>query len=379
MQLGQKTRRKELKRKPKRIVVKIGSAGVTNEHGIQTDKLSQLAREVRSLFDQKYEIIIVSSGAVQAGRAILNKPLKGDIDVLQALSAVGQPLLMAAYQEVLSKESLTCGQVLLTHEDLGHRKRNLNLRNTLLRLIHSGVVAIVNENDSVSYAEITVGDNDQLAAMVAEAIDADLLILLTGPDGVYTCDPSLPEARKIERITHSDNLLEIGTKGKSSAGRGGMKTKLDAVRRITPLGIPVIISSYKNPFPIHSALVGHGSFFLPDEETSSGKRRRWLVSSAKAGAKIKIDQGAFEALAKGASLLPSGIKRCEGSFKRGDCVSVIYRNQVIAHGLSEYSLKEIEKIKGHNSTQIKLLLGSVPSKVAIHRNNLVLKVNKDKI
>ena len=365
--------RPELSQSPKRIVVKIGSNGITNENGIDCKVLQSLTQDIHRFSTNGCQIILVSSGAIQMARAILKHPTNGDIDSLQALSAFGQPRLMSAYEAAFTELGLHCAQVLLTHEDLGSRRRNLNLRNTLLRLLANGMIPIVNENDSVSYSEITVGDNDQLAAMVAESIAADLLILLTGPDGLYNRDPSDPEAMVIQQIHASDDFRKVITRGQSAAGRGGMKTKLEAVRRVTPLGIPVIISSYKKPAPIASALTGGGSFFFATDQGNTSQRQRWLVSSVKAGAKIRIDTGARDALWRGASLLASGITSLAGPFRRGDGVSLIHNNRVIAYGLSEYSFKELEKIKGKNSQEIKSLLGRVPSKVVIHRNNLVLQ------
>ena len=373
MEAASKILRKELKSLPKRIVLKVGSLGVTGETGVDKARLASLSNDIIWLLKNKVEVILVSSGAIQVGRAHLRETKSEDINTLQAMSAIGQPLLMAAYQGIFQKKGVSTSQVLLTHEDLGNRKRNLNLRNTLLRLLEFGVLPIVNENDSVSTAEISVGDNDQLAAMVAEATMADLLVLLTGPDGLYTCDPEKEGAKKLTAIDPEDLLEQINTKGRSGAGRGGMKTKLDAVRRVTPLGIPVVISSYKAKNPIRNALSGGGSYFGVPKDTKKTGKKRWLVSSAKQGAKIKVDKGAYLALKKGASLLPSGIKSLEGLFRRGDLVTIYHQNKIIGHGLSEYSIKELTKIKGKKSSEIEAILGHYPSKVVIHRNHLALK------
>lgn len=365
--------RRELKELPKRIVVKIGSNGIADPSGIHKDNLKRFTKDICELLDQDIELVLVSSGAIATGHSILGSEVQGGVDVLQALSALGQPPLIAAYQANLAKFNRNCAQVLLTHEDLADRQRSLNLRNTLLRLLEMKVVPIVNENDSVSYAEITVGDNDQLAAMLAMSLDANLLILLTGPDGLYTKNPETPGAEKISHLSAEDDFKRIWTHGQSSSGRGGMSTKLEAVRRVTPLGIPVVIASYNNESPITQALEGAGSFFYGATDSFNLPRERWLVSSVKAGAKIQVDQGAEEAILHGASLLPSGISQCYGTFRRGDCVSIIHRGKVLALGLSEYSSREVEKIKGCKSSDIAKLLGSMPSKVVIHRKNLVKK------
>lgn len=357
---------------PKRIVVKVGSNGVCDGAGLRRSVIASLAADIHHLLEHDHEVILVSSGAIHVGRQEAKLPDSIEMDVLQALSAIGQPLLMAAYQDAFRQLSRVCAQVLLTHEDLGHRQRNLNQRNTFLRLLSAKAIPIVNENDSVSYAEITVGDNDQLAAMLAQSLNADALILLTEPTGLFDRPPNEPGAQKIDQIHPDDEFSTISTKGQSTAGRGGMKTKVAAVRRITPLGIPAIISSFANPSPILAALEGAGTFFHAEPDTRLAARYRWLLSSAKAGAKIRIDQGAFEALSKGASLLPRGIRSLIGPFRRGDCVALTFRNRIVAHGLTEYSFRELEKIRGHKSDEIKAILGSLPSKVVIHRNNLVM-------
>ena len=294
--------RPQLSGQIKRVVVKIGSAGVTEGQGPNLSRIQNLAREVQHLMDRGHEVILVSSGSINAGRPYLTEESADEMSALQALSAIGQPKLMAGYQKAFDPHNLTVAQVLLTHDDMGNRHRSLNLRNTIIHLLQARIVPIVNENDSVSYAEITVGDNDQLAAMVAQVIDADLLVLLTGPKGLYTGDPQSPDSKIIREVAADDSLEHVNTKGKSNVGRGGMQTKLEAVRRVTPLGIPAIITTYDHLSPVISAIEGEGTLFHPAKSSDKGSRKRWIRSSAKPNAAIQVDQGASEALKKGASV-----------------------------------------------------------------------------
>jgi glutamate 5-kinase len=252
-------------------------------------------------------------------------------------------------------------------------KRKLNLKNMMNRLLQTGITPILNENDSVSYAEITVGDNDQLAAMVTEMMEADGLIILTTPDGLYDRDPSLGEAQSLRKVAFDERFENLNLAGKSSAGRGGMITKLEAVRKLTPLGIPVILASFKKEEPVIAALEGGGTFFEGSPQCTRKARHRWMTASARLGATIRIDRGAGEAVLNNRSLLPSGIHQVEGTFKRGDCVKILCGNRVVALGLVEYSAAELRKIQGRQSQDIIRILGYCPSKVAVHKDNLVIR------
>lgn len=359
-----------------RLVIKVGSSGVTDAEGLSEPKIQRITHDLAVLAKSSREVILVSSGAIQVGRSLglsLDTEFP-DMDLLQAYSALGQPRLMQAYDAALRKQDCRCAQVLLTHEDFSDRQRRLNLRNTLLRLLQLGVIPIVNENDSVSFAEITVGDNDQLAAMIAQAVQADVLILLTEPDGLFDRNPSDPSAQRLTQIDADDDFQKILTRGRSSSGRGGMKTKLEAVRRITPLGIPVLIATYNEAKPIQRALQGGGSYFAAQSRSSNSARQQWFVSGIKAGAIIRIDAGAYQALQEGASLLPSGIRSVAGKFRRGDIVKIMYQRKTIACGIAEYGSADFERIRGKRSEQIMAVLGKIPSKVAIHRNNLLMLI-----
>lgn len=246
--------RKDLRRKPKHIVLKLGSSTVTyDKGGIDFDKLHNVLSDVSYLLSHGVLVTIVSSGAIHTGRAFL-KTTKNDISMLQALSAVGQPMLMSAYHDFFAKRGYQCAQILLTHEDFRSSVRYKNAQNTLKQLLKNGVVPILNENDTVSYSEITVGDNDQLAAMTCEMIRPDALVILTGTDGLFDRDPAKSGATLITRVTYGEKMSHVSTDGRSKAGRGGMNTKLSAIQKVAAQGTPVILSNYRHKSPILQAL-----------------------------------------------------------------------------------------------------------------------------
>jgi glutamate 5-kinase len=246
--------RKDLKKRPRRVVIKLGSSAVTyDKGGIDFDKLHNVLADISHLLNRGLQVVVVSSGAIHTGRALL-KTRKHDISMLQALSAVGQPMLMSAYHDFFAKRGYQCAQILLTHEDFRSTVRYKNAKNTLKRLLENRVVPILNENDTVSYSEITVGDNDQLAAMTCEMIRPDVCVILTGTDGLFTRDPSRTGARRIAQVKYGDKMTRISLEGQSHAGRGGMRTKLEAIHRVTSLGIPVILSNYRHKSPLLEAL-----------------------------------------------------------------------------------------------------------------------------
>lgn len=358
----------------KRLVIKIGSAALAHpEVGADQVKIDQIVADCAALRAQGLDVILVSSGAISLGRRHMPTAADGSIAYLQACSALGQPLLMRCYTEAFQQHRLSCAQVLLTHEDLRDGKRKLNLKNMMNKMLESGITPILNENDSVSYAEITVGDNDQLAAMVTECMDADGLIILTTPDGLYDRDPSLGSAASLLRVAFDESFQHLNLFGKSSAGRGGMVTKLEAVRKLTPLGIPVILATFKKERPIRAALEGGGTFFEGSPHGTQKARHRWLTASARLGAILTIDRGAGDAVLNNSSLLPSGIFQVEGSFRRGDCVQILCERRLLALGLVEYSATELRKIRGRHSQEIASILGYCSSKVVIHKDNLVIR------
>lgn len=361
-----------------RIVIKVGSLTVTNETGgVSPEKIEKIVLELLALKKRGYFPILVSSGAVNSGRAIIKKPeeKKMMISYQQAAASVGQPLLMKAYVDALSKHSAHCGQILVTHEDFKVRTRFLNIRNTINRLVNNDVIPIVNENDTVSYDEITVGDNDQLAVMMAEATDAEKLILLTEADGLYNKNPKEPDAIRFDEVDFKDDFSGVKFAAKTSVGRGGMDTKLKAVRKLTPLGIDVIIGTFLIENPLTRLLDRKGgTLFKGNPERQKSRRKSWLSTVVKNDCWIVVDDGALKALAdQNTSLLPIGIKKIHGVFKRGDVIHVKNKSKIVAVGISEYDHRELDLIKGKKSSEIAAVIENPPSKVAIHKDNLLVK------
>lgn len=247
---------------PKRLVLKLGSSAVTRDHGgVDFDKLHNILSDVAHLVRKGTQVVVVSSGAVHTGRAFL-KTGRRDISTLQALSAIGQPMLMSAYHDFFAKRGLQCAQILLTHEDFRNPERYRNARRTLARLLQNRVVPVLNENDTVSFSEITVGDNDHLAALTCEMTAADRMIILTGEDGLFDRDPRRRGAKMIPLLRFNDRINHVRAHTRSLTGRGGMATKLLAIRKVTALGTSVILSNYRHTSPLLEALSGRaGTFF----------------------------------------------------------------------------------------------------------------------
>jgi glutamate 5-kinase len=369
------TLRPEFKGVLSKIVIKIGSAALAApEGGLSTERVASIVHGCDRLWQAGIQTVMVSSGAVLAGKPHLPKKEPTDVIYQQACSAIGQPILMRAYSEAFRTYGRACAQVLLTHEDIRNRVRSLNLKNTIHRLLSAGITPILNENDSVSFAEITVGDNDQLAAMVASLLEVDGLLILSTPDGLYDQDPGGGEAVKIPFVHYRQRFEHVSLKGISAVGRGGMKTKLEAVRKVTPLGIPVIVATFHQKDPVMAALSGGGGTFFEAQPTLEARaRKRRLLPLAKTDAAIVVDIGARDALQKKASLLPTGIKSIQGEFKRGDCIKIVFKDREVAIGLAEYSAAELRLIRGRKSHEIEGILGYVISKVAMHRDNMLLK------
>jgi glutamate 5-kinase len=370
--------RSEIKVKSKRIVIKLGSLAVTNETGsFRTDKITEYANDIARLKKIGFDVIVISSGAINSGKHFLKKSSDklNSLSQMQASSAIGQPLLMHEFYKSFQKLELCTAQVLLTHDDIKDSTRYLNLKNTLDALLQNNIIPIVNENDSVSFEEISLGDNDQLAAMVSEVIDADALLLLTESDGLYSADPSQDKtAKQIPLITFKDDLKAIQLFKKTSVGKGGMQTKLEAVKKLTPLGIAVLIATYKIQNPIAGALLqSGGSFFEPKDLKFTPRRKSRIIARFRNHASVFIDKGAFDAIQSNASLLPVGVTKVRGPFRRGDVVAIKFDNSIVAYGICEYDSSDVVKIKGMKSASIVELIGPASSKVVIHKNNLILK------
>lgn len=365
----------------KRIVVKVGSSTLTYPTGkLNLHQLERLVRELADLKNRGLEIILVTSGAVGAGMGKLGFEEKPkNIPEKQALAAIGQGILMHLYEKIFSEYGKTVAQVLLTREDLTNRDRFLNARNTLLTLLRLGVLPIINENDTVAYEEIKFGDNDTLAALVAGLIDADIVVLLSDIDGLYTADPRKnPTAQLIEVVEEmTPELLELAGGTGTKLGSGGMMTKLQAAKIASNSGIPLVVLNGAREGALQEIVDGinPGTLFIPREQHHLKTRKTWIAFASKANGKIFIDGGAEKAIIeKGKSLLPSGITQVEGDFKHGSVVSVVGQAGEIAKGIVNYAAGEIEKLKGCQSKDIAKILGYKDYDEVIHRDNLTLKV-----
>jgi len=364
-----------------KIVIKVGSLGVTNpDGGADVQKIQRLLSDINELKKMGHTPILVSSGAINSAKIIhshlakTNELHTTDLAKQQAKAAIGQPVLMKYYLECAEIFKMPLAQILVTHEDFKNRQRFLNIRNTLYYLMENHVLCIVNENDTVSSKEITVGDNDQLAAIIAQCIQADLLILLTEADGLFDQHPSNPKAKHFKEIDFQDDFKNIQFAGKTSVGRGGMLSKVQAIRKLTPIGMDVILATFDREKPILRAFSGNGGTLFHGNPTEKIKERKsWIATVAKTECTIYVDQGASEALKKNASLLPVGVTKIAGSFKRGDVVAINHSKNVIGFGISEYDSTDIELIKGKKSQEISTILKEIHNDVIIHKNNLFLK------
>lgn len=338
--------------------------------------VERLARDIATLFWKGKEVILVSSGAIGMGRKELQVEKRLDaIPPKQALASVGQTHLMNLYYRVFQKYHLPIGQVLLSASDLSRRSSYLNARNTLFTLLKLKVLPIVNENDTVAVEEIKFGDNDTLSALVAGLVDANLLLIFSDIEGLYTADPKKnPQARLIKEVKQIDKHIERVAKAASVEGRvGGMRTKIKAAKIATRFGIPVIIGGGKNFLEDVFCAREVGTFFFPQKKHLAS-RKRWIAYGHSPKGKLVVDQGAKKALMEeGGSLLPAGIIEIRGNFEAGESVSLLDEDgKEFARGIVYYSAKELEKIKGVKSSLIEKHLGYKYSDEVIHRDNLVI-------
>lgn len=360
----------------KRIVLKVGSALIApTADGCSTRYLLSIARFIAECRAADTEVVLVSSGSVAAGRnAIGFKQLPLPINVKQAMAAVGQSRMMACWAQLFDFD---CAQILLTHDDLKDRRRYLNIDNTLRTLLANQVLPIVNENDTVATAELKVGDNDNLAAMVAIVADADALLICSDIDGLYTANPrTTPDAQLIPLVAKITAEIYAMAGGSHHAiGTGGMVTKIQAADKATAAGIDTLIINGQKAATFDELLADRaaGTLFQRQQERISAKKH-WLRHNLKPRGAILLDDGAVQAVQlRGASLLPSGITGTEGSFEKGDAIVLKNGNgDTLAQGISQYSAVELGKIRGAKSQQIATLLGYCPSEVAVHRDDLVL-------
>jgi glutamate 5-kinase len=363
----------------KRMVIKIGSALLVDDNGeIRRAWLDALVADVARCRKRGQEIILVSSGAIAVGRQHLG--LSGRVLKLeekQAAAATGQIRLAHAYQEALARHGITVAQILLTPDDTEARQRHLNARATFAQLLTLGAIPVVNENDTVATAEIRFGDNDRLAARVAQMVSADMLVLLSDIDGLYTGDP-----RQDRAAAHIPLIREIGAEIEAMAGSappgyssGGMVTKLAAARIAMGAGCHMLIAKGGTEGPLAAIEAGaRASLFLPRAEPRSA-RKAWIAGAVNPAGAVTVDDGAANALRQGKSLLPAGVIAVEGAFERGDCVIVRTKTgNEAARGLSAYASADIERIAGHKSGEIATILGYRGRNEIIHRDDLVLTV-----
>jgi glutamate 5-kinase len=364
----------------KRIVIKTGSALIVDEAAgkVRQSWLDGLGDDIARLRQQGAEVIVVSSGAIAVGRTYLKLP-KGPLalEEKQAAAATGQIRLAHAWQENLARHHITVAQVLLTLDDSEDRRRYLNASSTLRTLLRLGAVPVINENDTVATAEIRFGDNDRLAARVAQMISADTLILLSDIDGLYTADP-----RSDKNAQHLPLIEELTPEIEAMAGAapegfssGGMITKLIAARIAMGAGCRMAIADGKRERPISALLDGasRSTWFVP-RATPRNARKRWIAGSLSPSGVLVVDDGAARALAAGKSLLPAGIAEVEGSFERGDLVVVRSKaGKVLGRGLVAYSAEDARRIKGHKSGEIETRLGYRGRDEMIHRDDLVVE------
>ena len=361
----------------RRWVIKVGSALVTNDGaGLDVDFIKALAQQIIFLREQDVEVILVSSGAVAAGMAQLGinkRPEK--VNQLQASAAVGQAILIRQYEQAFAAAEFKIAQVLLTHSDIANRERYLNARSTLSTLLDLKVLAVINENDTVATDEICFGDNDSLGALVANLVDADLLVILTDQDGLYSKDPRAhKDAELIKEAEADDEKLLAMASGGSVLGRGGMITKLTAAQKASRSGCSTVIANGRTNDVLKNIFTGKLLGTLLNAKSRLASKKQWLAGQMKICGAVTFDDGAKKVLQSSRkSLLPVGVRQVSGTFSRGELISCIDQAGVeIARGLSNYNHLEALKICGISSSDMADILGYRGEDELIHRDNMVL-------
>jgi glutamate 5-kinase len=362
----------------RRVVVKVGSGLVADSvGGPDPARIGPLAAELAAMMTAGVEAALVTSGAIAAGSARLGLGERPrSIPEKQAAAAVGQAALMWHYEQACAIHGVRVAQVLLTQEDVSDRARYLNARNTLLTLLRFKVLPIINENDTVAVEEIKLGDNDNLAALVAGLIDADLLVLLSDTDGLYTGDPRRdPTARRIDRVETITPEMEALAGAGGPLGTGGMVTKLQAAQKAMAAGIPMVIADGRRPAVLQTLLRGQpaGTYFEPRTDRLAA-RKRWIAFALPVQGTVTVDAGAHRALVeRGKSLLPSGVTQVTGQFAAGDLVGVLdAQGREFARGLVSCDARELELVRGAKTADLERLLGYRVAAEVIHRDNLVI-------
>ena len=359
------------------VVVKIGSALLVDfeTNSLRMDWLRSVASDVDQLRSMGKKVVIVSSGSIALGRKILNLNHIGlSLEESQASAAVGQIFLTQSYQECLEKHRIISAQILVTAEDSRDRRRYLNSRATLLKLLEMGVVPIVNENDTVATDEIKFGDNDRLAAQVCSLCDANILLLLSDVDGLYTSDPNLDSsASHIQIVGKITEEIEMMAKDKlDGLSKGGMRTKIEAAKVAISAGCHMVISNGCLASPISNLMQGGIATWFLSSDNPIDARKQWIHNTKPKG-EVFVDLGAERAIANGKSLLPAGVTQITGEFSRGDTVVVLsLEGKALARGLIGYSNIDVDLIKGCHSSRIRTILGHPGRSVLIHRNDMAL-------
>ena len=361
------------------IVVKVGTNVLSCENGLLNEsRIAQLCGDLCRMMEQKQRIVLVTSGAVGAGMGLLGLAERPtEIAHLQAVAAIGQGKLIETYAQTLRSHGIKCAQMLLTAHDLSNRECYLNVRNTILTLLEWGVLPIINENDTVSVAELhtTFGDNDRLAALVANLFDRPLLILLTDVEGLFDRDPKDPEAKLIPVVeTWSPDLMSMVAEKRSGRSKGGMSSKLKAAKMITASGGNIIIANGDREDTLRNIFAAQetGTVFLTQEYLTA--RKRWLGFAVQAKGRLILDDGAVDAVVKkGKSLLPVGIASADGDFVRGEIVSIVDGHGTeIGRGLTNYGLQDVLRICGKKTSELHAIIGQNVYMEVVHRDNLQL-------
>ena len=358
----------------KKIVIKIGSSTIVGNNGkFKKSWLLSLIQDIKRLRKNKQEIVIVSSGSIALGQNYLKiKNKKVKVEMSQAVASVGQIYLINEFQKLFKKNKIKIGQILITPDDTEQRRRALNARRTFENLFKLKAIPVVNENDTTATSEIKYGDNDRLAARVAQIIGADLLIILSDVDGLYE-EASNKKSLIKEVTTINEKVFSLVKNTSNTYGSGGMFTKLEAAKICMNAGCNMLIASGKSFNPIQRMISKKLYTWFKPKISNLDARKKWIISSLSSTGKIFIDHGASQALKSGKSLLPAGIIKITGNFKKGDNIIIVDKNNIdIARALSSFSSDEINKIKGLQSSQIENILGYSSKSEIVHRNDIVI-------
>ena len=383
------TVREDILKDIKRVVIKIGSSVISNrdkgrsqlECGLSREWVRHYARKIKVIRDKGYDVVLVSSGAIMAGRERLEFG-RADLTIpeKQACAAIGQSFLMHTYEKAFEKKGLMVAQILLSHDDLGNRRRYLNAKHTIEALLEKGVIPIINENDSVTVEEIKIGDNDSLSATVACLVDAQLLIILSDVEGLYDRDPSLKnKTEKAQLISHvskvNEDIERIAGKSKNRLTVGGMLTKVQAAKKTMSFGIPTLVVNGLDEKVIENIFAGKevGTLFW----SGKGKirdRKHWIAHTLKPAGTLTIDEGARKALVeRGKSLLPAGLIKVKGDFEFGNALTLLDESgKEIGRGLVNYNSRDLERIKGMKTSAVCSLMEESFYEEVIHRDDLVI-------